>query len=71
MLINVFNVKKTPIITSTSIKTNYCIKSMHFSIKFVEKHTVEFFYYLWNVKVYEFVSIFIIVNNPSNWKLEK
>lgn len=41
---------------------------MHFSIKFVEKHTVKFFYYLWNVKVYEFVGIFIIVDNPSNWK---
>lgn len=53
MLIIVFNVIKNLIIISISIKINYCIKSMYFSIKFVEKYIVEFFYYLWNVKVYE------------------
>lgn len=40
-------IKETPIKTSTNLKTNNCIESMHFSIKFVEIHTVDFFNYLW------------------------
>lgn len=51
-------IKETPIKTSTNLKTNNCIESMHFSIKFVEIHTVDFFNYLWNVQIYNFVGIF-------------
>lgn len=51
-------IKETPIKTSTNLKTNNCTKSMHFSIKFVEIHTVDFFNYLWNVQIYNFVGIF-------------
>lgn len=51
-------IKETPIKTSTNLKTNNYIESMHFSIKFVEIHTVDFFNYLWNVQIYNFVGIF-------------
>lgn len=51
-------IKETPIKTSTNLKTNNCNESMHFSIKFVEIHTVDFFNYLWNVQIYNFVGIF-------------
>lgn len=51
-------IKETPIKTSTNLKTTNCIESMHFSIKFVEIHTVDFFNYLWNVHIYNFVGIF-------------
>lgn len=59
-------IKETPIKTSTNLKTNYCIKSMHFSIKFVEIHTVDFLIICGMYKFTILWEYFIIVLDNSS-----